>query len=88
MDGNLLSLTDFLKQQSHTHHNTLTNWLSYHLTLSVLEVLSPERPNLVLSTDIPHYETHVLVLYTLLMEIYTNDSSEHFQIGYHHERVV
>jgi len=37
-------------------------------TLSVLEVVSPQRTNLVLTTDIPHGELNVLVLYSLDIE--------------------
>jgi hypothetical protein len=37
-------------------------------TLGVLEVMSPERTNLVLSTDIPHGELNVLVLDSLDVE--------------------
>jgi hypothetical protein len=37
-------------------------------TLGVLEVMSPERTNLVLSTDIPHSELNVLVLDSLNVE--------------------
>jgi len=37
-------------------------------TLSVLEVMSPQRPNLVLTTDIPDSELDVLVLYGLNIE--------------------
>ena len=39
-------------------------------TLSVLEVMSPERSDLVLSTDIPHGEGDVLVLHSLDVETY------------------
>jgi hypothetical protein len=37
-------------------------------TLGVLEVMSPERADLVLSTDIPHGELNVLVLDSLDVE--------------------
>jgi hypothetical protein len=37
-------------------------------TLGVLEVMSPERTDLVLSTDIPHGELDVLVLDSLDVE--------------------
>jgi hypothetical protein len=37
-------------------------------TLGVLEVMPPERANLVLATDIPHGELDVLVLYGLDVE--------------------
>lgn len=46
-------------------------WLRSHfktsprLTLRVLEVMPPKWPDLVLTTDIPHGETDVLVLYCL-----------------------
>jgi hypothetical protein len=36
--------------------------------LGVLEVMAPERANLVLSTDIPHSEGDVLVLDSLDVE--------------------
>lgn len=38
------------------------------LTLGVLEVVSPKRPNLVLATHIPNCETDVLVFYCLHVE--------------------
>jgi len=37
-------------------------------TLGILEVVSPQRTNLVLSTDIPHCELNVLVLDCLNVE--------------------
>ena len=37
-------------------------------TLSVLKVMSPERANLILSTDVPHRERNVLVLHGLDVE--------------------
>jgi hypothetical protein len=37
-------------------------------TLSVLEVVPPQRTDLVLTTDIPHGELNVLVLYGLDVE--------------------
>ena len=38
------------------------------LTLSVLEVVAPQGPDLVLPADIPHSETDVLVFYRLNVE--------------------
>ena len=38
------------------------------ITLCVLEVMSPQRSNLVLTTHIPHCETDVLVLHSLHVE--------------------
>ena len=38
--------------------------------LSVLEVVSPQRPDLILSTDIPHRELNVLVFDSLDVEAY------------------
>lgn len=35
------------------------------LTLRVLEVMPPKRPDLVLTADVPHGETDVLVFYSL-----------------------
>ena len=46
------------------------------LTLSVLEVVSPERSDLVLSADVPHCETDVLILHSLNIETYTQKSTE------------
>lgn len=37
-------------------------------TLSVLEVVPPERPDLVLTSDIPYGELNVLVLYSFDVE--------------------
>ena len=39
--------------------------------LGVLEVMPPQRSNLVLSTDIPHSELDILVLHRLDIEAYT-----------------
>lgn len=40
-------------------------------TLGILVIMSPERTNLVLSSDIPHGETNILVLNSLDIEAYT-----------------
>lgn len=45
-------------------------------TLGVLEVMSPERTDLVLSTDIPHGKLNVLVLDGLDVETFTNISGQ------------
>lgn len=45
-------------------------------TLSVLEVVSPQRTNLVLTTDIPHSELNVLVLYSLDIEADSGDGGD------------
>ncbi|GMF72811.1 unnamed protein product [Aspergillus oryzae] len=44
-------------------------------TLSVLEVMSPERTDLVLTTDIPHGKLNVLVFDSLDVETFTTDGS-------------
>ena len=38
------------------------------LTLCVLEVMPPQRPNLILTSDVPHSETNVLVLHRFHIE--------------------
>ena len=43
-------------------------------TLSVLEVMSPQRTDLVLTTDIPHGELNVLVLDGLDVETWLGDN--------------
>lgn len=45
-------------------------------TLGVLEVMSPQRSDLVLATDIPHGELDVLVLDSLDVEAFTGDVSK------------
>jgi hypothetical protein len=40
-------------------------------TLGVLEIMSPQRTDLVLTTDIPHGELNVLVLDSLDVEAYS-----------------
>lgn len=45
-------------------------------TLSVLEVMSPKRTDLVLSSDIPHGELNVLVLDGLDVEAYRYEESD------------
>jgi hypothetical protein len=47
-------------------------------TLGVLEVMSPERTDLVLSTDIPHGELNVLVLDSLDVEADCGDGGDDF----------
>jgi len=47
-------------------------------TLGVLEVMSPERTDLVLSTDIPHGELNVLVLDSLDVEANCGNSGDDF----------
>lgn len=47
-------------------------------TLSVLEVVPPQRTDLVLSTDIPHGELDVLVLNSLDVETY---SQQQFRVS-------
>ena len=39
-------------------------------TLCILEVVSPEWPDFVLTTDIPHSETNVLVFYCFNIKTY------------------
>ena len=41
--------------------------------LSVLEVVSPQRPDLILSTDVPHRELNVLVFDSLDVEALSED---------------
>jgi hypothetical protein len=48
-------------------------------TLGVLEVMSPERADLVLATDIPHGELDVLVLHGLDVKAYISTSQRDFQ---------
>jgi len=45
-------------------------------TLGVLEVMSPERADLVLTTDIPHRELDVLVLHSLDVEANSGDGCD------------
>lgn len=44
-------------------------------TLGVLEVMPPQRPNLVLATNIPHGELNVLVLDSLDVEAWLHSVS-------------
>ena len=52
--------------------------------LSVLEVVSPQRPDLILSTDVPHRELNVLVFDSLDVEAYW----EHGKLGFHRDQKV
>jgi len=44
------------------------------VTLCVLEVVSPQRSNLVLTTDIPNRETNILILHRLNIETFKTQS--------------
>lgn len=50
--------------------------LSKH-TLCVLEVVSPQRSNFVLATDIPYCETDVLVLYCLYIKTWRKENNSY-----------
>jgi hypothetical protein len=52
--------------------------------LSVLEVVSPQRPDLILSTDVPHRELNVLVFDSLDVEAYW----EHGKLGFRRDQKV
>ena len=52
--------------------------------LSVLEVVSPQRPDFILSTDVPHRELNVLVFDSLDVEAYW----EHGKLGFHRDQKV
>ena len=45
--------------------------------LSVLVVMSPQRPDLVLSSDIPHGEADILILDCLHVESNSRDGCNH-----------
>ena len=45
-------------------------------TLGVLEIMSPQRPDLVLAADVPHCEADVLVLHSLHVEPDGRDSGD------------
>lgn len=51
---------------------TTVHWHgSVFLTLSVLEVVAPQRPDFVLTAHIPHCEADVLVFYSFNVEACT-----------------
>lgn len=43
------------------------------LTLSVLEVVAPQRPDFVLTAHIPHCEADVLVFYSFNIKTWTEE---------------
>lgn len=45
--------------------------LGLSLTLSVLEVVAPQRSDFVLTAHVPHCEADVLVFYSFNVETYT-----------------
>lgn len=53
---------------------------SPRLTLRVLEVMSPKWPDLVLTTNIPHGETDVPVLYCLHIKTCASKKNIYFDL--------
>lgn len=45
------------------------------LTLSVLEVVAPQRPDFVLTAHVPHCEADVLVFYSFNVKTWTEEET-------------
>lgn len=52
---------------------TACQYRKKNLTLSVLEVVAPQRPDFVLTAHIPHCEADVLVFYSFNVKTWTEE---------------
>ena len=75
-----LSLSLFSPYPSSTYHFHAHTHTRAVVTLSVLEVVPPQWPDLVLTTNVPHSKADVLVLDCLHIETYTK-GKPHSQSG-------